>query len=490
MAGTPLVAVSSAEALSVLEAAPDAFVTVNSAGQIVFVNAQTERLFGYPRSELLGQPVELLLPERFHKRHVGHRDGFFDAPRVRPMGLNLDLCGRNKDGREFPVEVSLSPVETPDGVLVTSAIRDVSERRKIERELHEQAHLLDLATDAIFVRDFHTAAIRYWNRGAAALYGWTKEDALGKVSHELLQTQFPKTLSEIESEIADEGHWEGELTHRGRDGTSVVVVSYWTVEWDPTGEPIAILEVNRDITERKRIEEQLKQQTEELARSNAELQQFAYVASHDLQEPLRMVASYTQLLARRYKGKLGDDADEFIGFAVDGAQRMQSLIQDLLAYSRVSSRAQPFVAVDCNAVVDRVLSDLSAAMEEARATVTRDDLPTVSGDPTQLGQLFLNLIGNAIKFHGAEPPIVHVAARREADGWLMSVRDNGIGIEPQYAERIFVIFQRLHGMGEYPGTGIGLAICKKIVERHGGRIWVESGPGQGSTFFFTFPIRR
>lgn len=242
---------------------------------------------------------------------------------------------------------------------------------------------------------------------------------------------------------------------------------------------------NRDLAlSRKALEESIT----ELARSNADLQQFAYVASHDLKEPLRMVASYTQLLARRYKGKLDSDADEFIRYAVDGANRMQWLINDLLAYSRVTVQDKVFEEVDCNGVLEEVLSDLRVAVEESRAVVTHDSLPTVMADRVQLGQLFQNLIGNAIKFHGEEPPRVHVSAERQPDEWLFSVRDNGVGLDPEYAERIFVIFQRLHNRGEYPGTGIGLAICKKIVERHGGRIWVVSQTGQGATFHFTLPI--
>ena len=226
----------------------------------------------------------------------------------------------------------------------------------------------------------------------------------------------------------------------------------------------------------------------ELARSNADLQQFAYVASHDLKEPLRMVASYTQLLARRYKGKLDSDADEFIRYAVDGANRMQWLINDLLAYSRVTVQDKVSEEVDCNSVLEEVLSDLRVAVEESRAVVTRAPLPRVMADRVQLGQLFQNLIGNAIKFHGKEAPQVHVSAERRPGEWLFSVRDNGVGLDPEYAERIFVIFQRLHNREEYPGTGIGLAICKKIVERHGGRIWVVSQTGQGATFHFTLPI--
>lgn len=241
----------------------------------------------------------------------------------------------------------------------------------------------------------------------------------------------------------------------------------------------------RDVTERRQAEETLQQQAEELARSNKELEQFAYVASHDLQEPLRIISSYVQLLARRYRGRLDQEADEFIGFAVEGANRMKTLINDLLAFSRVGTRGKEFAAVDMEAIFERAIGDLALAIEESRTTVTHDPLPHVLADDTQMTQLLQNLIANAIKFHGPELPLVHVGAWRQEDQWLLFVRDNGIGIDPQYNERIFILFQRLHHRDEYPGTGIGLAICRKIVERHGGRIWVESAPGQGATFYFT-----
>jgi signal transduction histidine kinase len=247
--------------------------------------------------------------------------------------------------------------------------------------------------------------------------------------------------------------------------------------------------VSTEITERKQSEEQLRETSEELARSNAELERFAYVASHDLQEPLRMVSSYVQLLARRYKGRLDSDANEFIAFAVDGATRMQRLINDLLMYSRVGTKGRPFEPTDCNTVLGQSLVNLSATIEETRAVITSDDLPTVMADETQVAQLFQNLVSNAVKFRGEDSPRIHISCEQENNQWIFSVSDNGIGIDRAYHERIFAIFQRLHGKSEYPGTGIGLAICKKIVERHGGRMWLESEPGKGSTFFSTIPAR-
>jgi light-regulated signal transduction histidine kinase (bacteriophytochrome) len=220
------------------------------------------------------------------------------------------------------------------------------------------------------------------------------------------------------------------------------------------------------------------------------LEQFAYVASHDLQEPLRTVTSYVQLLARRYKGKLDSDADEFIVFAMDGAIRMWKLINDLLTYSRVRTESRELESADCEMILHQSLDNLKVAIEENGAVVTHDPLPTVIANNPQLVELFQNLIGNAIKFRGAEPPRVHVSAGRNGNGWTFSVRDNGIGIAPEYAKRIFVIFQRLHSREKYAGTGIGLAICQRIVERHGGHIWVESEVGKGATFCFTLPTSK
>lgn len=240
-------------------------------------------------------------------------------------------------------------------------------------------------------------------------------------------------------------------------------------------------------SQRRQAERDLVVKMEELARSNRDLEQFAYVASHDLQEPLRMVAAYTQLLAERYQGKLDDQADKYIRYAVDGATRMQTLIQDLLAFSRAGREGMELSSIDCSAVVNQALQDLEAAIHESDALVSQSDLPRLPGNSAQLQHVFQNLIGNAIKFRGSERPIIRISARLSAGSWEFSVADNGIGIPPEDSENIFVIFQRLHTREEYSGNGIGLAICKKIIERHGGRIWAESQLGRGTTFKFTLP---
>jgi light-regulated signal transduction histidine kinase (bacteriophytochrome) len=259
---------------------------------------------------------------------------------------------------------------------------------------------------------------------------------------------------------------------------------------EAAGNIIGFVASIRDITERIRMERDLRKALDDLQRSNKDLEQFVYVASHDMQEPLRMISSYTQLLGKRYKGKLDSDADEFIGFAVDGASRMQKMINDLLIFSRVTPRGKDFEPVDLEKVLSDAIDNLKIAIEENKATITHDPLPKVMADEPQMVRLLQNIIGNAIKFHGQEPPIIHVGAKEEMEEWAISVKDNGIGIDKKFFDHLFIVFQRLHTRDQYPGTGIGLAVCKKTVERHGGRIWVESeGEGKGSAFTFTLPKR-
>lgn len=362
------------------------------------------------------------------------------------------------------------------------------------QESEERTRLLINATaEGIFGIDME-GNCTFCNQAALNMMGYADQNAvIGKSLHGLIHHTRPDgtprppeecrllgTLRSGESmRLSDETLWRADGT-----GFSAEIASY-PVRRDEN--IVGAVVSFHDISERKHAAELLMRRTDELARSNRELEQFAYVASHDLQEPLRMVSSYTQLLARRYKGKLDQDADEFIAFAVDGANRMQRLINDLLTFSRVSTRGQPFVPTDCNAVLAEVLDNLQIAIQESGATVTHDPLPILTADPTQFAQLLQNLIGNAIKFHSTAPPQIHITAAHHDEEWVFSVSDNGIGIAPEFFERIFVIFQRLNPRENYPGTGIGLAVCKRIVERHDGNIWVESTPGKGSVFSFSLP---
>jgi PAS domain S-box-containing protein len=329
-------------------------------GKIVLVNAAAERLFGYRREELIGAPIELLVPARLRSHHVGFRNAFHNQPEARAMGAGRNLHVVLKDGTELAVEIGLNPIRTAEGMMVLSTVVDISERQR--------------AIQALATR------------------------------------------------------------------------------------------------------------TAELERSNADLEQFAYVTSHDLQEPLRMVAAYAELLAEHCAGTLDGKAQKYLGYTLDGAKRMQRLVKDLLAYSRVDMQGRSLAPINSQIVIRSVLDNLKVAIEESQAVIECDHLPTVIADQAQLAQLFQNLIGNALKFHGAEAPRIRVGAAASGGKWLFSVKDNGIGIDKQYSERVFQMFQRLHGRGSYEGSGIGLAIAKKIVERHGGRIWFESEPEHGTTF--------
>jgi PAS domain S-box-containing protein len=352
--------------------------------------------------------------------------------------------------------------------------------------------LMSTIPDRIYFKDLQSRIVRN-NAAHARVLGTTPEACAGKTDFDFFSREHAERAFAEEQEIIRSGvPIVGQVQRIVRRDGTVVWGSTTKMAWrDADGRIIGTFGLTRDVTAIKEAEARLLQEREELAHSNAELQQFAYVASHDLQEPLRAVASCVQLLKKRYGGKLDERADEFITHAVDGTKRMQALITDLLAYSRVGTHRHPFEAVDCEAILAEALANLAIAVEESGATVVHDPLPTVVADATNLTQVFQNLLGNAIKFRAnGRKARIGITARNEAGEWIFSVSDNGIGIEPQYFERVFRVFQRLHTRESYPGTGIGLAICKKVVERHGGRIWIESLPDQGSTFHFTIPDRK
>ena len=366
--------------------------------------------------------------------------------------------------------------------------REIEQRKKAEEERALRDRSINSATNGILIADARQPDMPtvYCNAAFEKITGYGAEEVLGRNCRFLQGTDHQQPgLDAIRQAVQEGTEAKAELRNYRKDGSPFWNELYIAPVKDQQGKLTHFIGIQTDITQRKHQEIELANTTRELAQSNAELQQFAYVASHDLQEPLRMVASYTQLLGKRYRGKLDQDADEFIGYAVDGATRMQRLIRDLLEYSRVGAERQSFEETDCELVFQQAMQNLSASVLERHAEVTHDPLPIVQANPTHLTQIFQNLIGNALKFQGDAPPKIHVGAKALPDGWEFSVRDNGVGMPGDQLDRIFAIFQRLHGQSEYPGTGIGLAICKRIVGKYGGQIWVESEPGQGSTFYFT-----
>ncbi|MFZ1156864.1 MAG: PAS domain S-box protein [Candidatus Sulfotelmatobacter sp.] len=474
-----------------LEAAPDAMVVVNVAGEIVLLNAQAEKQFGYDSEELVGQKVKNIIPKGFAERIIADCTRSAAEALAQLIGTGIELTGRRKDGSEFPIELMLSPLESPDGILVTAAIRDISVRKTAELHLAQMEGryrgLLEAAPDAMVVVNV-PGKIVLLNVQAEKQFGYSRDALIGQKVTNIIPEGFAEriiadgTRSPAEA-LAQEIGTGIELTGRRKDGSQFPLEIMLSPLESPDG--ILVTAAIRDISARKKAEANLLHKIDELYRSNEELGQFAYIASHDLQEPLRMVASYTQLLSRRYKGKLDAEADEFIAFAVDGANRMQRLIQDLLAFSRVGTKGRDLLHTSSERALRQALQNLRGAIEESGALVTHDALPDVLADDMQLTQLFQNLIGNAIKYQSPGIPRVDISAAPSGKGrWMFSVMDNGLGIDPQYFEKIFGMFQRLHKREEFAGTGIGLAICKKIAERHGTSITVESQLGQGSTFRF------
>ena len=486
---------SEARYRGLLEAAPDAMVVVNQAGEIVLLNVQAEKQFGYSRDELVGQRVKNIIPDGFAERIIA--DGTRSAAEAlaQQIGTGIELIGQRRDGSEFPIEIMLSPLGSVEGILVTAAIRDISVRKNAETHLAQMEAryrgLLEAAPDAMVIADADGRVILI-NAETERLFGYTRDELVGKPVELLVPGQSREKHPQLRQGYTAHPHtrvMDGDADLRGlrKDGSEFPAeIALSPLE---TADGVLVTAAIRDISVRKKSEEQLVKTVAELKRSNEELQQFAYVASHDLQEPLRMVSSYTQLLSKRYSGQLDSDADEFIAFAVDGCNRMQGLIQDLLAYSRAGEGGKALLEVSGEEAMQAALTNLRVSIEQSGAIVTHGPLPDITTNAMQLTQVFQNLVGNAVKYRGAAVPRIHIGAEQSGDEeWIFSVRDNGLGIDPRYFEKIFVLFQRLHGRNEFAGTGIGLAICKKIVDRLGGRIWVESQTGKGSTFYFALPV--
>lgn len=430
-----------------------------------------------------------------------------------PYDIEYRLRTKQGDYRWIYARGQAIWTDTGQATRMAGSISDITERKQTEEALRESEarwqFALEGAGDGVWDWNAHTNEVFFSHQ-------W--KTMLGYADHEV-----GKTLDEWNTRIHPDDreqcyadlnrHLNGETSiyqneHRVRckNGSYKWILDRGkVVERDQAGQPLRVIGTHADITERKRTEDtlrhlneiletkvqartqELEQRAQELVRSNAELEQFAYVASHDLQEPLRTISSYTELLAEDYRDRLDDEADEYINFIVDGATRMQQLIKDLLAFSRVGTRGKAFAPTNCESILQKVLMNLQLAILECQAVVTYDTLPTVVADKSQIYQLFQNLISNAFKFRSQESPRIHISATLKQNEWEFCIQDNGIGIASEYFEQIFEIFQRLHSRRHYEGTGIGLAICRKIVQRHGGRIWIDSAPGQGACFYFTIP---
>jgi PAS domain S-box-containing protein len=499
---------SEAKYSSLAQAATDAIIITDRPGRIVSWNRGATKMFGYEEQDVLGQPWTVILPPRLRQRYW--RDLGAVVTEAAPAMLDrvLALTGQRQSGEEFPLELALARWGTGEELYVSGIIRDVTERTRVEQALK--------LSEARFRATFKHAAIGIVvsdkddnivevNPRFAQLLGYKPDELLG---HPALQYVHPDDRVAAESPIAvlTQGRrrdFKRQERYLRRDGSTLWASLTASLVRDESGEPLLLVRMIEDITDLKaaeaalarsyrelerRVEErtaELKEQTRELERSNAELEQFAYIASHDLQEPLRSVSAFAQLLERRHGDRIGEEGRQFIRFIVDGTGRMRELIVDLLTFSRVGSPQKQFEVVAADEVLRDALANLSGAIKERGAQVSADPLPSVWGNGSDLVQLFQNLIGNGIKFNRSDAPQVHVHVREQGGEWLFSVTDNGIGIAPDAHQRIFSIFQRGVRADEYSGTGVGLAICKKVVEHHGGRIWLESEPGRGTVFYFT-----
>lgn len=452
-----------------------------------FVNEIIAEMLGYTVPEIVEKSLFHFMSEesqRVVKAHLARRqEGITEQHYLK------FIC---KNGKELWTIFSSRPLFEKDGKYLgaMAMITDITERKQAEAQIRKLSYAVEQSTSIVIITDTN-GLIDYVNPKFTEVTGYTKEEVIGKNPRILKSDQtWDEVYKGLWKTITSGTEWHGELHNRKKNGES-----YWArISISPIKNSEGIithyLGVQEDITARKMAETALKRYATELERSNEDLQQFAYVASHDLQEPLRMITSYLTLLERRYKDKLDPDADEFIGYAVNGAKRMKQLIQDLLEYSHVGTHGNPFTPTDCEKVLKKVLNNLEVSIIENQVHITHDKLPVIMADEFQISQLFQNLIANSIKFRSEEPPAIHIGSERQNGRWVFSVRDNGIGIEEEYSKRIFIIFQRLHGNNQYPGTGIGLALCKKIIERHGGKIWIRSKPGGGAVFYFTIPINR
>jgi PAS domain S-box-containing protein len=471
---------------AIVNSCDDAIVSKDLNGIIQSWNRGAERIFGHTAEEAIGQSITLIIPaDRLHEESA-----ILEQLKRGERVDHLETVRARKDGSLLHVSLTISPVKDAEGRIVgaSKVARDITERKRISELQERLAAIVESSDDAMISEDLD-GIILSWNRGAERLFGYQAEEIVGKHISTIAAPDRIDEIPGILDRIRRGERVEHVETRRmAKDGRILTVSITVSPIRNASGVIIGASKVARDITDRVLHQKALEQANTALRHANADLQQFAYSASHDLQEPLRMVAAYSELLQREFGGQLGEAGNEYIRHTIRGAQRMESLLRDLRTYMQVSTAdQQPADDVEAGEILRKTLGGLQQSIEESGAAVTSTPLPCVRMHGFELEQVFQNLIGNAIRYRTSAPPRIHITAGPRESDWLFSVQDNGIGIDPRFKEQIFGIFKRLHSNSKYPGTGMGLAICHRIVERAGGRIWVESEPGAGSTFFFTIP---
>src|SRR5271157_5726531 len=475
-----------------LEASLDPLVTIGPDGKITDVNEATEAATGYPRAELIGKDFADYFTEPEEARE-GYRRVFREGL-VRDYPLEI----RHRDGRVTPVVYNASVYRDEAGQVigVFAAARDITAQKRAEAELRQMSRLIDLAPDAIFIRG-RDGTIRSWNRGAEQMYGWSREEALGHISHDLLATRFPVSLADLEDRLARDGSWEGVLIHSRRDGSQIVVASRHVLDREERGEPTDVLQMNSDITERKRahdelrrlkgeLEERVVMRTAQLEAANKDLESFAYSVSHDLRAPLRAIDGFCQILMTEHAPGLDGDPRRYLQRVSENTRKMGRLIDELLHFSRLGRQPMTRQPVAMADLVRQCLEELQGEREGREVEVILGELPPCRADAALLKQVWLNLLANALKFTRSRAEARIEAGSFARDGeTVYFVRDNGVGFDMAYVDKLFGVFQRLHRQEDYEGTGVGLALVQRIIHRHGGRIWAEARPDQGAAFFFT-----